>query len=113
MGIIHAAVEAMDIAESWIEEAYRSMRTDMQAMYECSRGTIAEQLVERRLPEFPFSFMSLIRKGSKKRLKTMESAACILSARFTSFLAMNMSAPACTLFRICRILMEKIRKKAE
>ena len=104
--------EAMDIAESWIEEAYRSMRADMQAMYGCSHGMIAEQRVRAAAARISF-LLKLDKKGSKKRLKTMESAACILSARFTSFLAMNMSAPACALFRICRILMEKIRKKAE
>lgn len=89
--------EAMDIAESWIEEAYRSMRADMQAMYGCSHGMIAEQRVRAAAARISFFLHELDKKGSKKRLKTMESAACALSARFTSFLAMNamnMSAPA-------------------
>lgn len=63
-GHIHAAVEAMDIAESWREEAYRSMRADMQAMYGCSRGMIAEQLVGAAAARISF-LLKLDKKGAK------------------------------------------------
>ncbi len=69
MGIIHAAVEAMDIAESWIEEAYRSMRADRQAMYECSRGMIAEQLVGAAAARISFLLHELDKKGVEKALE--------------------------------------------
>lgn len=88
------------------------MRADMQAMYGCSRGMIAEQRVRAAAARISFLHHELDEKGGKKVLENNEKLGLCLVRPFYELLRDAYERSGMGFVPYLPVLMEKIRKKA-